>query len=33
MFAIDVAEWGMRNILDECREKAELIHREQKEAA
>jgi len=33
MFAIDVAEWGKRNILDELREKAELIHREKEEAA
>jgi hypothetical protein len=33
MFAIDVAEWGKRNILEEYREKAELIRREQKEAA
>jgi hypothetical protein len=33
MFAIDVSEWGMRNILEECREKAELIQRERKEAA
>jgi hypothetical protein len=33
MFAIDVAEWGRRNILEELREKAELIHREKKEAA
>ena len=33
MFAIDVAEWGRRNILEEYREKAELIHREKKEAA
>jgi hypothetical protein len=33
MFAIDVAEWGKRNILEELREKAELIHREKKEAA
>jgi len=30
MFAIDVAEWGKRNILEELREKAELIHREKK---
>ena len=33
MFAIDVAEWGKRNILEELREKAELIHREKEEAA
>src|SRR6478736_5417254 len=33
MFAIDVAEWGRRNILEELREKAELIHREKEEAA
>lgn len=33
MFAIDVTEWGRRNILEECREKAELIQRETEEAA
>jgi hypothetical protein len=33
MFAIDVAEWGKRNILEELREKAELIRREKEEAA
>jgi len=33
MFAIDVAEWGKRNILEELREKAELIHRKKEEAA
>jgi hypothetical protein len=33
MFAIDVAEWGLRNILDEWREKADTIQRETEEAA
>jgi len=33
MFAIDVAEWGKRNILEEYREKADTIQREKKEAA
>ncbi|MBZ5507023.1 MAG: nucleotidyltransferase family protein [Acidobacteriia bacterium] len=33
MFAIDVAEWGKRNILEECRAKAEMIREENEEAA
>src|SRR5580765_3014879 len=33
MFAIDVAEWGKRNILEECRSKAEVIREETEEAA
>jgi len=33
MFAIDVAEWGKRDILEEYRDKAEVIRRETKEAA
>jgi hypothetical protein len=33
MFAIDVAEWGKRNILEECRGKAEVIRQETEEAA
>jgi hypothetical protein len=33
MFAIDVAEWGKRNILEECRSKADEIRRQSKEAA
>ena len=33
MFAIDVAEWSKRDILEECRSKAELIQRETEEAA
>ena len=33
MFAIDVTEWGKRNILEECRGKAELISRDTEEAA
>jgi hypothetical protein len=33
MFAIDVTEWGRRNILEECRAKAELIRRQTEEAA
>ncbi|HEV7521463.1 MAG TPA: hypothetical protein VGP89_10225, partial [Candidatus Angelobacter sp.] len=33
MFAIDVAEWGKRNILEEARAKADIIQREKKEAA
>jgi hypothetical protein len=33
MFAIDVAEWGKRDILEEYRDKAEVIRRETEEAA
>jgi hypothetical protein len=33
MFAIDVDEWGKRNILDELRGKAELIGARTQEAA
>jgi hypothetical protein len=33
MFAIDVAEWGKRNTLEEARAKADIIQRETKEAA
>jgi hypothetical protein len=33
MFAIDVNEWGKRNILGELRTKAELIGGQTKEAA
>jgi hypothetical protein len=33
MFAIDVAEWGKRDILEEYRDKAEVIRRETQEAA
>ena len=33
MFAIDVAEWGKRNILDELRAKADSIQRPAGEAA
>lgn len=33
MFAIDVTEWGKRDILEECRAKAELIRRDTEEAA
>jgi hypothetical protein len=33
MFAIDVTEWGKRNILQEQREKADLIRRRPEEAA
>lgn len=33
MFAIDVEEWGKRNILEEYREKAEAIQRRTEEAA
>ena len=33
MFAIDVSEWGMRDILDEKRSKCEIIRRSEDEAA
>jgi predicted nucleotidyltransferase len=33
MFAIDVAEWGKRNTLDEMREKADAIQRHTEDAA
>jgi Nucleotidyl transferase of unknown function (DUF2204) len=33
MFAIDVNEWGMRDIMEEHRQKAGLIHPSKKEAA
>ena len=33
MFAIDVAEWGKRDILEEYRGKADLIGRPKEEAA
>jgi Nucleotidyl transferase of unknown function (DUF2204) len=33
MFAIDVAEWGKRNILDELREKTDVIERHTEDAA
>ncbi|HEV3036207.1 MAG TPA: nucleotidyltransferase [Candidatus Angelobacter sp.] len=33
MFAIDVTEWNQRNILEECRSKAQIIQRNRNKAA
>ena len=33
MFSIDVQEWGKRNLLDECRQRVQIIRRDASEAA